>query len=108
MSERNGKVVGAVQVDENDEIMLISNRGTLVRTPATGVSVVGRNTQGVTLIKTRDEEKIVALQRIEEIKDAPVYEGEEGVESDSAVTTEHVDAVETEALSESTESESQE
>jgi len=77
VSERNGKVVGAVQVDENDEIMLISNRGTLVRTPVSGVSIVGRNTQGVTLIKTRDDEKIVALQRIEEIKDLPVYEGDE-------------------------------
>ncbi|MCP4326805.1 MAG: DNA topoisomerase (ATP-hydrolyzing) subunit A [Alteromonadales bacterium] len=77
VSERNGKVVGAVQVDENDEIMLISNKGTLVRTPVTGVSVVGRNTQGVTLIKTRDDEQIVALQRIEEIKDLPVYESED-------------------------------
>jgi DNA gyrase subunit A len=77
VSERNGKVVGAVQVDENDEIMLISNRGTLVRTPVVGVSVVGRNTQGVTLIKTREDEKIVALQRIEEVKDLPVYESED-------------------------------
>ncbi len=82
VSARNGKVVGAVQVDENDEIMLISNKGTLVRTPVSGVSIVGRNTQGVTLIKTRDDEKIVALQRIEEIKDQPVYDEEdEGVES---------------------------
>jgi DNA gyrase subunit A len=73
VSARNGKVVGAVQVDENDEIMLISNRGTLVRTRVSEVSVVGRNTQGVTLIRTADDEKIVALQRIEEIKDLPVY-----------------------------------
>ncbi|KPU83537.1 DNA gyrase subunit A, partial [Psychromonas sp. PRT-SC03] len=77
VSERNGKVVGAVQVDENDEIMLISNRGTLVRTPVHGVSIVGRNTQGVTLIKTRDDEKIVALQRIEEVQEQPVYEDDE-------------------------------
>lgn len=74
VSARNGKVVGAVQVDENDEIMLISNKGTLVRTPVTGVSVVGRNTQGVTLIKTREDEKIVALQRIEEIKEPETFE----------------------------------
>ena len=87
MSERNGKVVGAVQVDDNDEIMLISNRGTLVRTPVSGVSIVGRNTQGVTLIKTRDDEKIVALQRIEEIKDLPVYE-EEGEEGQTPATVE--------------------
>ena len=74
VSERNGKVVGAVQVDDNDEIMLISNRGTLVRTRVSEVSVVGRNTQGVTLIRTAEDEKIVALQRIEEIKDVLVYD----------------------------------
>jgi len=78
VSERNGKVVGAVQVDENDEIMLISNKGTLVRTRVSEVSVVGRNTQGVTLIRTAEDEKIVALQRIDEIKDVPVFEDEEG------------------------------
>ncbi|WP_298775815.1 DNA gyrase subunit A [uncultured Shewanella sp.] len=68
ISERNGAVVGAVQVCENDEIMLISDKGTLVRTPATGVSTIGRNTQGVTIIKTAVEEKVVGLQRIDEIQ----------------------------------------
>jgi len=96
VSERNGKVVGAVQVDDNDEIMLISNRGTLVRTPVSGVSVVGRNTQGVTLIKTRDDEKIVALQRIEEIKDLPEYEEEDAVEGEVAENA--TDAAESAAL----------
>lgn len=67
VSERNGKVVGAVQVQENDEIMLISDQGTLVRTRVSEVSVVGRNTQGVRLIRTADDESLVALQRIEEI-----------------------------------------
>ncbi|PKF62269.1 DNA gyrase subunit A [Psychromonas sp. psych-6C06] len=85
VSERNGKVVGAVQVDENDEIMLISNRGTLVRTPVSGVSIVGRNTQGVTLIKTREDEKIVALQRIEEIKEQPNYESQEEGDTEQSV-----------------------
>lgn len=69
VSERNGAVVGAVQVGENDEIMLISNKGTLVRTPATGVSSIGRNTQGVTIIRTADDEKVVGLQRIDEIQE---------------------------------------
>lgn len=88
VSERNGKVVGAVQVDENDEIMLISNKGTLVRTRVSEVSIVGRNTQGVTLIRTADDEKIVALQRIEEIKDQPVYEEEgEGQSEEASVAT---------------------
>ncbi|MFC3034306.1 DNA topoisomerase (ATP-hydrolyzing) subunit A [Pseudoalteromonas fenneropenaei] len=68
VSERNGNVVGAVQVQDNDEIMLISNRGTLVRTRVNEVSVVGRNTQGVILIRTIDGEQVVGLQRIDEIE----------------------------------------
>jgi len=85
VSERNGLVIGAVQVDENDEIMIISNKGTLVRTPVEGVSTVGRNTQGVTLIRTIEGEKVVALQRIEEIQAPEVTEGEE-VSTDAADT----------------------
>ncbi|MFT7422939.1 MAG: DNA gyrase subunit A [Psychromonas sp.] len=91
VSERNGKVVGAVQVDANDEIMLITNRGTLVRTRVSEVSVVGRNTQGVTLIRTAEDEKIVALQRIEEIEDLPVYEEEEETGSATAVLNAETD-----------------
>ncbi|MFC0116874.1 DNA topoisomerase (ATP-hydrolyzing) subunit A [Pseudoalteromonas xiamenensis] len=82
VSERNGKVVGAVQVLDNDEIMLISNRGTLVRTRVNEVSVVGRNTQGVILIRTIDGEQVVGLQRIDEIEveDLPFDEGIEQVD----------------------------
>ncbi len=68
VSERNGAVVGAVQVGLNDELMLISDKGTLVRTPAGGVSIIGRNTQGVTIIRTAGDEKVVGLQRIDEIQ----------------------------------------
>ena len=68
VSERNGLVVGAVQVNEDDEIMLISDQGTLVRTRATEVSTVGRNTQGVTLIRTGENENVVGLQRIDEVE----------------------------------------
>ncbi|QQX82538.1 DNA topoisomerase (ATP-hydrolyzing) subunit A [Shewanella sp. KX20019] len=78
ISERNGAVVGAVQVGDNDEIMLISDKGTLVRTPATGVSSIGRNTQGVTIIRTAEDEKVVGLQRIDEIQDEEVELDEEG------------------------------
>lgn len=63
---RNGAVVGAVQVGEDDEIMLISDGGTLVRTRAREVSIVSRNTQGVRLIRLGDEEKLVSAERIEE------------------------------------------
>lgn len=69
VSERNGLVVGAVQVSEQDEIMMISDRGTLVRTRVKEVSEVGRNTQGVILIRTADNEKVVGVERIDEIED---------------------------------------
>ena len=66
-SERNGDLVGAVQVFEGDEMMLISDKGTLVRTRTEEVSVLGRNTQGVRLIKLSQEgERLVGLERIEE------------------------------------------
>jgi DNA gyrase subunit A len=68
VSERNGLVVGAIQVDESKEIMLISDKGTLVRTRASEVSTVGRNTQGVRLIRTAEDELVVALQRIDEVE----------------------------------------
>jgi DNA gyrase subunit A len=67
-TERNGNVVGAVQVEDNDEIMLITDGGTLVRTRVDEISVVGRNTQGVTLIQLSNEEKLVGLQRILEVE----------------------------------------
>ncbi|MCG7562874.1 MULTISPECIES: DNA topoisomerase (ATP-hydrolyzing) subunit A [Pseudoalteromonas] len=76
VTDRNGRVVGAVQVQDNDEIMLISNRGTLVRTRVNEVSTVGRNTQGVILIRTVDDEQVVGLQRIEEIEIDDTLEGE--------------------------------
>lgn len=69
VSERNGLVVGAVQVNLLDEIMLISNKGTLVRTRVKEVSQVGRNTSGVILIRTQEQEKVVGVQRIDEIQD---------------------------------------
>lgn len=79
VSERNGLVVGAVQVEENDQIMIITNAGTLVRTRVKEVSVVGRNTQGVTLIRTSEEEQVVGLQRILDADDDEDCT-EEGVE----------------------------
>lgn len=76
VSERNGKVVGAVQVEDLDEIMVITDNGTLVRTRVNEVSVIGRNTQGVRLIRTTDDEHVVALQRIDEVEEPTEFEGE--------------------------------
>ncbi|KDO13517.1 DNA gyrase subunit A [Vibrio metoecus] len=86
VSERNGSVVGAVQVTEGDEFMMITNAGTLVRTRVAEVSQVGRNTQGVTLIRTSEGESVVGLQRIDEIEESELPEGEEAlVENDAPV-----------------------
>ncbi|MFZ1386034.1 MAG: DNA gyrase subunit A [Thiolinea sp.] len=63
-SERNGQAIGAVQVTEGNQIMLITDGGTLVRTPVAQVSVVGRNTQGVTLIRLNEGEKLVQIAPI--------------------------------------------
>ncbi len=65
-NERNGKLVGAVQVLDGEEIMLISDQGTLVRTRVSEISSLGRNTQGVTLIKLAKDEKLVGLERVQE------------------------------------------
>lgn len=65
-SERNGAVVGAVQVAESDEIMLISDKGTLVRTRVDEVSIQGRNTQGVRLIRLKEGECLVGLEQVDE------------------------------------------
>jgi len=66
-SERNGQVVGAVQVESDHEIMLITDGGTLVRTPVEGISLVSRNTQGVKLISLHGTEKLVGIEKIESI-----------------------------------------
>ena len=65
-TERNGLMVGAVQVFDGDEIMLISDQGTLVRTRVDEVSVLGRNTQGVRLIKVKEGEHLIGVERIQE------------------------------------------
>ena len=70
-SERNGMMIGAVQVKDGEEIMLISDQGTLVRTRVDEVSVQGRDTQGVMLIRLADDEKLVGLERIAELEGAP-------------------------------------
>ena len=79
-SERNGDLVGAVQVFAEDEIMLISNLGTLVRTKADEVSLLSRNTQGVKLIDLRGDERLVGVQRIVESEDEEDGDGGNGDE----------------------------
>ncbi len=68
MTDRNGPVVGAELVLESDEVMLISDGGTLVRTAVDDVSIVGRNTQGVRLINLQPGENLVELEKIVELQ----------------------------------------
>ena len=87
-TERNGSLVGAAQVFDGEEIMLISDQGTLVRTRVSEISILGRNTQGVRLIRVKDGEHIVGVERIEEtLGEAPEEPGstpdEGGVEGEA-------------------------
>ncbi|NKC14611.1 MAG: DNA gyrase subunit A [Gammaproteobacteria bacterium] len=81
-SDRNGRVVGALQVNAADEIMLITDGGTLVRTRVDEVSVLGRNTQGVRLIRLSDGERLVGLVKVVETENGngvqDIGDGEEG------------------------------
>ncbi len=68
-SERNGALVAALQVGPGHELMLISSNGTLVRTPVNDVSIVGRNTQGVRLIKLDEGERLSGVERVESLSE---------------------------------------
>jgi DNA gyrase subunit A len=84
-SERNGELVGAVQVGDEHEIMLISDQGTLVRTRAAEVARIGRNTQGVMLIRLPEGEHLIGIDRVATI-------GGEDAESDDAMDGANGDA----------------
>ena len=78
VTDRNGLVIGAKQVTDEDDIMLISNGGVLVRTPAKDISVISRNTQGVRLINLDEGENLVSLAKVDEdVDDTDEVEKEE-------------------------------
>ncbi len=87
VSERNGDIVSAVQVHDDDEIMLISSTGTLVRTKVDEISLMGRNTQGVRLISVGDSDKLVGVERIANLGG----EEEDGDEANDADTSSEPD-----------------
>ena len=91
LSERNGKAISAVRVKDGDEIMLISKGGTLVRTRVDEIRTMGRNTQGVRLIRLQESETLVGLQRIDELEPAESDAEDEAVsasaDTGSATTT---------------------
>ena len=90
-SDRNGALVGAVQVSEDDGLMLISNQGTLVRTRAAEVAKVSRNTQGVTLIRLPKDEALIGVVRIDPMDEDELDEAIAN-ESVGTMTTDQVEA----------------
>jgi DNA gyrase subunit A len=80
-SERNGKAIGALQVVDDDEIMMITNGGKIIRTNMQNVRVIGRNTQGVNLFRLAEGEKVVGMDRVAEPS------GDEDEESNEADTS---------------------
>ena len=76
-SKRNGRVVGAIKTKDDEEVMLISNAGTLVRTPVADISILARNTQGVTLIRLGKNEKLVQIEPV-----ASSVNGDDGDDAD--------------------------
>jgi len=85
-TERNGQTVSALQVQTDQEIMLISSNGTLVRTPVAQVSIVGRNTQGVRLIRLSEGERLAGVEGVGSLgsDDEPVVAGGESVTDEGA------------------------
>ena len=77
-SERNGALVGAVQVADADELMLISNQGTMVRTRVAEISSLGRNTQGVRVIRLKDGEELVRIAQIDESEELSAEDESDG------------------------------
>jgi DNA gyrase subunit A len=79
VTDRNGRTVGALQVTLDDEVMLMSQNGALVRTPVKDISVVGRNTQGVRLIRLEEGDQLSGLERVAGLgAEPPEGEGPEG------------------------------
>ena len=75
---RNGKLVGAIQLSDSHEVLLISDGGTLVRTRASEISQVGRNTQGVTLMRVGKDEKLIAVERVDVLEVDAEADAEDG------------------------------
>lgn len=86
-SKRNGDVIASFTVEESDQIVLITDQGKLIRCPINDVRIAGRNTQGVTLFKVADNEKVVSVSRLSDFEDDNDPEDEEGAE-ENAVNTE--------------------
>ncbi|MCW8952800.1 MAG: DNA gyrase subunit A, partial [Rhodospirillales bacterium] len=92
MSERNGPVVASFSVVNSDQIVMVTDRGKLIRIPVNGVRIAGRNTQGVTLFSVSEDERVVSVTRLRDMDD----DGDDGIEEDeTAVEGDAIPAGET-------------
>jgi DNA gyrase subunit A len=66
VTSRNGRVVASFPVEEADQIMLVTNKGQLIRCPVDGIRIAGRATQGVIVFDTAEDEKVVSVERLSE------------------------------------------
>jgi DNA gyrase subunit A len=66
VNERNGRLVASFPIEDSDQIMLVTDGGKLIRCPVDDVRIAGRNTQGVRVFKTEDDERVVSVERIPE------------------------------------------
>ena len=77
-TDRNGPVIASFAIDDADQIMLVTDGGQLIRTPVDDIRVAGRNTQGVTIFRTREGERVVSVGRVEDVEEATDDLGAEG------------------------------
>ena len=82
LTERNGDLLAAFPVEDSDQVMLVSDNGTLIRCPVDDVRIAGRNTQGVTIFKTEEDASVVSVARLGEANDDE--DGEVGEDDDGA------------------------
>ena len=94
-TERNGKVIGLRLVTDEDDLMLITSGGKLIRMPVAGIPTIGRNTQGVRLIRLEEDETVVAMERLAEME-----EGEREVSPEVAAARAEVQTLAEEDLGE--------
>ncbi|OGP49213.1 MAG: DNA gyrase subunit A [Deltaproteobacteria bacterium RBG_13_51_10] len=87
-SPRNGNLVGVQQITEQDDVMLITEKGKIIRLRGEEISVIGRNTQGVKLIELEPGERVMAVTRLAEREEEP--EGEQGIEESPEKTPEEI------------------
>jgi DNA gyrase subunit A len=66
LTKKTGKIVGSFPIEEGDQVMLVTDAGKLIRTPVAGIRVAGRSTQGVIVLNTADDEKVVSVERLSE------------------------------------------